>query len=134
MLLLNNVWIGKGNLSVDAPLDSRGNVEASRREFSNPDRLDYRPRKASRLVGQAGFRGADASNLMLPLREYTHPGFELPARKPHTADATDTRRVPDDRALVHDTLCRTATLNNPESPPRHDFLVGSTRMIRRAER
>jgi hypothetical protein len=78
VLLLNNLWIGKGNLSVDAPLDSRGNIEASRKEFSNPDRLDYRPRKASRLVGQAGFRGAYGSNIMLPLREYTHPASSCP--------------------------------------------------------
>ena len=78
VLLLNNVWIGKGSLNVDAPLDSRGNVEAPRKDFSNPDRLDYRPRKAFRLVGQAGFRGADASNLMLPLRGVHASGSSCP--------------------------------------------------------
>ena len=84
VLLLNNVWIGRGSLNVDAPQDSRGNVEASRKEFSNPDRLDYRPRKTSRLVGQAGFRGADASNVHAATARVHTPRFQLSACKPYT--------------------------------------------------
>jgi hypothetical protein len=66
-------------LLADGKDAASGDIEASRRELSNPD-PDYRPREASRLVSQAGFRGDDASNVMLPLREYTHPASSCPVR------------------------------------------------------
>jgi hypothetical protein len=70
--LFHNLLVGRGSLAIDAPLTSMGNVEAARKEFANPDALDYRLRTASILVGRAGFRGAGDSSVRLPMREYTH--------------------------------------------------------------
>ena len=70
--LVNNLLVGRGSLAIDAPLTSMGNVEAARKEFANPDALDYRLRAASILVGRAGFRGAGDLSVRLPTREYTH--------------------------------------------------------------
>jgi hypothetical protein len=70
VLLENNVWIGKGEFRIDAALESHGNVEATRSDFADPSQWDYRPRVGSRLVGRAGFRGADDPKRLLPDREY----------------------------------------------------------------
>ena len=101
--LVNNVLIGKGNLSVDAPLESRGNVEASRKEFSDPDSLDYRPRKASRLSARRV--SAEPTRRTSCFRcASTHTRLPVARSKPLVADTTVTRGVPDDCALVHDAL------------------------------
>jgi hypothetical protein len=72
VLLTNNLWVGEGVLGVDAPVQVRGDRDASRREFANPAAFDYRMRASSRLVGQAGFRGTTGDAGPLPLREYVH--------------------------------------------------------------
>ena len=65
-VLLNNVWVGKGSNSIDAPFQSRGNVEAAKADFSDPSRFDYRPLAGSRLIGRAGFRGPTTATLRFP--------------------------------------------------------------------
>jgi hypothetical protein len=76
--LLNNVLVGSGSMSIEAPLESRGNVEAARRDFADPAKLDFRLRAGSRLVGRAGFRGNDNADRLLPRREYEHPASSCP--------------------------------------------------------
>jgi hypothetical protein len=71
-VLVNNLLVGAGSLAIDAPLESRGNVEARALEFANPAAMDYRLRKSSSLVGRAGFRGAAKDEAILPQREYDH--------------------------------------------------------------
>jgi hypothetical protein len=70
--LLNNIFVGTGTLAIDGTVDSRGNVEATRKEFADAARFDYRLRAQSTLVGRAGFRGTGA-DLQAPTREYMHP-------------------------------------------------------------
>lgn len=76
--LLNNVLVGQGSMNIEAPLESRGNVEAARREFADPAKFDYRLRASSRLVGGAGFRGKGDAERFLPEREYEHPASSCP--------------------------------------------------------
>jgi len=58
--LVNNILVGSGSMSIEAPLESRGNVEATRREFADPTKFDYRLRARSPLVGRAGFAVREA--------------------------------------------------------------------------
>jgi len=76
--LVNNVLVGSGSMSINAPLVSRGNVEAARMEFADPAKFDYRLRASSRLVGRAGFRGTRETEPGLPQREYEHPASSCP--------------------------------------------------------
>jgi hypothetical protein len=76
--LLNNVLVGSGSMSIEAPLESRGNVEAAQRDFADPAKLDFRLRAGSRLVGRAGFRGNDSAERLIPRREYEHPASSCP--------------------------------------------------------
>lgn len=78
VVLNNNLWVGAGTLGIDAPLVTRGNHEAARKDFADADNFDYRLRASSRLVGQAGFRGASDSNAIVPLREYVHEATSCP--------------------------------------------------------
>lgn len=78
VVLVNNLLVGLGSMSIEAPLNSHGNVEAARREFSDPDRFDYRLRAKSRLVGRAGFRGMGDAVVGPPTREYAHPASSCP--------------------------------------------------------
>lgn len=76
--LVNNLLVGAASMSIDAPLTSRGNREAGRKEFADPAAFDYRLRSGSPLVGQAGFRGSQPEELPLPLREYVHEASSCP--------------------------------------------------------
>ena len=76
--LAHNLWLGAGTLSIDAPLDSRGNREAARGDFADPAKFDFRLRASSPLVGQAGFRGGNNGDFALPLREYVHEASSCP--------------------------------------------------------
>ena len=76
--LAHNLWLGAGTLSIDAPLDSRGNREAARADFADPAKFDFRLRASSPLVGQAGFRGGNNGDFALPLREYVHEASSCP--------------------------------------------------------
>jgi len=79
--LANNLLVGPGTLSVEAPLDSRGNMEVARKEFADPSRFDYRLRAKSPVVGQAGFRGAGNGTIEAPLREYVHEAMSCPLER-----------------------------------------------------
>jgi hypothetical protein len=76
--LAHNLWLGAGTLSVDAPLDARGNRKAARGDFADPAKFDFRLRASSPLVGQAGFRGGNNDDVPLPLREYLHEASSCP--------------------------------------------------------
>ena len=77
VVLVNNIFVGAGNLAIDGPVDSRGNIEATKREFADAAKLDYRLRQQSNLVGRAGFRGT-SSDVLTPTREYVHPASSCP--------------------------------------------------------
>lgn len=78
VVMLNNLLGGAGSMMIEAPLDSRGNREAGRRDFADPGAFDYRLRSASPLVGQAGFRGGIGRDIPVPLREYVHEASSCP--------------------------------------------------------
>ena len=78
VVMLNNLLVGAGSMMIDAPLESRGNREAVRRDFADPGTFDYRLRAASPLVGQAGFRGGIGGDIPVPLREYVHEASSCP--------------------------------------------------------
>ena len=132
VLLLNNVWIGKG-MYVDARwtraatsrrpervLESRSSRLSAEQDFPS-GRTGWFPR-SGRVEHHAATAGVHA------------PGFQLSACKPHATYATDTRRVPDDRSLVHDALRgpRRGTIRNRRRVA--TFWLVSTRMIRCAKR
>lgn len=76
--LAHNITIGKGELTIDAPLNSMGNVELSKSDFGDPATFDYRLRPASRAVGRVGFRGSLDAKLPGPTREYMHEASSCP--------------------------------------------------------
>lgn len=76
--LAYNILVGKGELTIDAPLNSIGNIELPKSAFADPASYDYRLRTASRAVGQAGFRGALDAKLPGPIREYSHEVSSCP--------------------------------------------------------
>jgi hypothetical protein len=78
VVMLNNLMVGAGSIMIDAPIESRGNREAGRRDFADPGVFDYRLRAGSPLVGQAGFRGGIGSDIPMPLREYVHEASSCP--------------------------------------------------------
>lgn len=77
-VMRNNLLVGSGTMQFDAPHESSGNREASRREFADPAGFDYRLRPGSPLVGQAGFRGGIDRDIPIPLREYVHEATSCP--------------------------------------------------------
>lgn len=76
--LAHNVMVGKGELTIDAPLNSTGNVQLLKSDFGDPSTFDYRLRPTSRAVGAAGFRGSLDVKLPGPTREYTHEASSCP--------------------------------------------------------
>ncbi len=85
VLVVNNLWVGRGSLPrVAADDDWRNNLRAEAREFADPAALDYRLRKDSALAGRWVDPGAVDAAARRPERELTAPrgSRALPAGRP----------------------------------------------------
>lgn len=82
--VVNNLLVGKGSLELQTAHESRDNVEAQWSEFGLPQRLDYRLKAGSRLVGRAKDPGAANGFPLRPDAEYAHPAraIDLTAATP----------------------------------------------------
>lgn len=71
---INNVSVGRGAWQLHVPAQLVGNVVAGRNDFVDPERFDYRLRRASRVIDSAKDTAQIAASFPLrPAEEYVHP-------------------------------------------------------------
>jgi hypothetical protein len=76
--LVNNLFLGPGQLDLKAPAESIGNASAKTTDFVNPAAFDYRLRVTSKLAGASGDPGMAGDVALRPAREYIHPAKTEP--------------------------------------------------------
>jgi Right handed beta helix region len=76
--VVNNLFVGKGTLELNAAHELVGNENAAWSEFAMASRLDFRLKAQSRLVGRAQPAGAVGGLSLRPEREYVHPTATAP--------------------------------------------------------
>lgn len=75
---VNNLFVGKGSLDLKAAHELAGNETAEWSEFALPQRLDFRLKAQSRLVGRSRSAGTVDGVELRPLREYVYPVATTP--------------------------------------------------------
>jgi hypothetical protein len=71
--LVNNAFVGKGDLDLRSAALQAGNARPGWEEFALPARLDFRPKRTSSLVGKAGDPGSVRGRSLRPDAEYVFP-------------------------------------------------------------
>jgi hypothetical protein len=70
--VINNLFAGPGEL-LTGKADSRGNLRATKADFVNPDKLDYRPKSGTGAIGKGIDAGSAYGFSLRPSAEYRHP-------------------------------------------------------------
>jgi len=70
--LINNLFAGPGELLAGKG-ESRGNVRTARSDFTDPDKLDYRPKAGTTGIGKGVEAGSAYGFSLRPAAEYRHP-------------------------------------------------------------
>jgi hypothetical protein len=70
--LINNLFAGPGELLVGKG-ESRGNLRTAKNDFTDPDKLDYRPKARSGAIGKGIDAGSAYGFSLRPAAEYRHP-------------------------------------------------------------
>jgi len=81
---VDNIFVGKGSMSIKLKSDLKSNWELGWRDFARPMALDFRLRKDSKAVGAAVDAGEVDGMALRPMREYTYPigSTPLPSSEP----------------------------------------------------
>ena len=75
--LINNLFAGPGELLAGKG-ESRSNLRTAKSDFTNPDKLDYRPKARSGAIGKGIDAGSAYGFSLRPAAEYRHPLGMLP--------------------------------------------------------
>jgi len=70
--LINNLFAGPGEFLAGKG-ESRGNVRTARSDFTDPDKLDYRPKAGAAGIGKGVDAGSAYGFSLRPAAEYLHP-------------------------------------------------------------
>jgi hypothetical protein len=71
--IVNNIFVGKGEMDVRSASTTDGNIQAAWSEFLLPARLDFRLRAESKLIGKARDPAATQDRPLRPMAEYVYP-------------------------------------------------------------
>ena len=77
--LINNLFAGPGELLAGKG-ESRSNLRTAKTDFTDPDKLDYRPKPGAGGVGKGIDAGSAYGFSLRPVAEYRHPLGVLPRR------------------------------------------------------
>lgn len=75
--LINNLFAGPGELLAGKG-ESRSNVRTAKSDFTDPDKLDYRPKAGAAGIGKGVDAGSAYGFSLRPAAEYRHPLGALP--------------------------------------------------------